>query len=300
MKIGLLTDAPRHNLALMRVARYYEKKGDMVVFNMPLEKCHYTIGSWLFHENYSTDYSGGPASRFPSRRLEDIFRGVEEESPLYRLYPGLDYSLGITWEYCPRKCPWCVVPRQKPPMIHRSVFDIHEGWADKICLLNNNTFSDPRWRETFQEIYDLGLTVVDQNGYDIRLIDEEKVVVLNSMHFEGRVYFSWDDIADEAAVRSGMQTLKQYGFRHPVRFYVLVGYPEGSPVDDTVLHRLQVIADAGFEPFVMLYNNSHNEQLRWLRWMVNWSFHWRKVGFKVAWEEGYRPERRRLAKARGR
>ena len=296
----MLTDAPRHNLALMRVARYYRKMEYEVVLNNALERCDITIGSWLFHENYATDYSGGPASRYPARRLEDIFVDAEEERPLYSLYPGLDYSLGITWQYCPRKCPWCVVPRQTPNMIHRSVFDIHESCFDKICLLNNNTFTDPRWRETFEEIYSLGLTVVDQNGYDIRLMDEEKVAALNSMHFEGRVYFSWDDIADEKAVRAGIKELNKYHFRHPVRFYVLVGYPEGSPVDDSVLHRLQVIADAGFDPFVMIFNNSHNEQLRWLRWMVNWSFHWRSVGFNTAWLEGYQPERRRLTKLKGR
>ena len=49
---------------------------------------------------------------------------------------------------------------------------------------DNNTFSDPQWHDTFEEIWDAKLTVKDENGYDLRLLDEEKAV---SGHFKSNI-----------------------------------------------------------------------------------------------------------------
>jgi hypothetical protein len=155
-------------------------------------------------------------------------------------------------------------------------------------LLNNNTFSDPKWQDTFEEILDEDLTVIDENGYDLRLLDENKIDYLNKTKFSTVIHFAWDDIKDERKIRSGLKTLRL--LKHHPQIYVMVGFPNLRPIDETDLHRCQVIVDAGFDPFVMVYNRIKKSkspimhQLNQFQRMVNRTYIWRKLGFAKAWE----------------
>lgn len=290
-----MTDAPRHNLALMKISAYHKAKGDEVMLNMPLAPCDRSYASWLFTWSawYGADVVGGTGYDGGITRLQEE---IQSQKPDYSLFPKLDYSLGYTWEWCPRQCPWCVVPMNKPPREHQSIYQFLNPFFSKICLLNNNTFSDPRWRQTFLEIWDTGLEVIDQNGYDLRLLDEEKAEALKRTKFVGSLYFSWDRIEDEAEIRRGLELIKRVGIKHDIRVYVLVGYPDGQGIGESDIYRCQVIADHGLTPYAMVYNNNWTDsRLWWFRRMCNRTFAWRKLGFQKAWEEGYRPEKRHRA-----
>jgi len=216
------------------------------VLNFPLEPADYTYGSWLFDfsPKYPCDVQGGPGYD-PSIRLN----GFEDMKPDYDLFP-IDYSLGYTWEYCPRKCKFCVVPKQNNPMVHRSIWAFHDTRFDKICLLNNNTFSDPLWRKTFEEIWAARLTVVDENGYDLRLMDEEKADALKRTRFDGSIHFAWDLMRDERAIRKGLTLAKQHKLNGVV--YVLVGF---NTIEEDDIYRCQVITNMGFDPYIMPYRS---------------------------------------------
>lgn len=281
MKIKLVTDAPRHNLALMRLSTKLKSEGHDVFLGTPQDPCDVSYGSWLFNQSYQTDYAGGVAVN-PELRLP-----LNGHKPDYSLFP-IDYSLGWTWEYCPHNCQFCIVPKQNNPKVHHSIWEFHDTRFNKICLLNNNTFTDPQWRETFAEISEARLTVVDQNGYDLRLLDEEKLDYLNQTRFEGYLHFAFDSMGDEAEIRRGLSILK--GIKHRVQIYVLVGYPEGRWIDETDIVRCQIIQDAGFKPFVMVFNRIRQSkspvmrQLNQFQRMSNRVFTWRKLGFKEAWK----------------
>lgn len=280
MKVKLVTDAPRHNLALMRLSTKLKAEGHDVFLGTPQDPCDVSYGSWLFGQSYHTDFAGGVAVN-PRIKLP-----VNGYKPDYSLF-AIDYSLGWTWEYCPRKCEFCVVPKQNNPKKHHSIWDFHDTRFKKICLLNNNTFTDPKWRETFQEIWDARLKVIDQNGYDLRLMDLEKLYYLNQTKFEGIVHLAFDYIEDEPKIRQGLQVLKD--IKHQVQIYVLVGYPDRW-IDETDIARCQIIADAGFDPFVMVYNRKIRSkeprmvQLNQFQRLVNRVFIWRNLGFGKAWE----------------
>jgi len=51
MKISLLTDAPRHNLALLKLSAYHKACGDEVLLNMPMIPADYRYASVLFEKN---------------------------------------------------------------------------------------------------------------------------------------------------------------------------------------------------------------------------------------------------------
>jgi len=74
MKISLLSDAPRHNLALMKISAWHKAGGDTVTLNMPLFKADYTYASVLFARNtkrFIADEYGGPAECYID--YEEIF-----------------------------------------------------------------------------------------------------------------------------------------------------------------------------------------------------------------------------------
>ena len=230
----------------MKISTYHKWDGDEVYLNMPIQKADLTYGSWLFAKSprYACDVQGGPGFD-PTIRLDSKF---EEIWPDYNLF-NLDFSLGYTWEYCPRKCPFCVVPKQRNPKVHRSIWGFHNSKFRKICLLNNNTFSDPQWRETFEEIWDAGLTVRDENGYDLRLLDEEKAEVLKRTRFEKQIHFAWDLMEDEAVILRGLNLAQKYKLNAMV--YVLIGFNTSREED---LYRCQKISDLGFDLYPMPYN----------------------------------------------
>jgi len=277
MKINLVTDAPRHNLALMKVSAYHKALGDTVTLNQPLQPCDKSYGSWLFGQKYPTDVAGGPAVD-PTLRLN----GFEDIKPDYDLY-GLDYSLGYTWAYCPRKCPFCVVPKQNNPKVHKSIWTFHDSKFKKICLLNNNTFTDPQWRETFEEIWDANAVVVYDNGYDCRLLDDEKADALKRTKFDGSIHFAWDLMKDEGKVLQGLEIAQRYGIKAVV--YVLVGFD--TTIDEDI-YRCQKIHDLGHDPYIMPYKvagQKATRQTRAFKRFIDCRYYRQYPTIQQAWED---------------
>jgi len=268
MRINLYTDAPYHNLALMKISAWHKSQGHEVTLNMPIMPCDYSYASILFEKNrgmFNADEYGGPAFVDDKEKTgKTLVLDIERMRPDYNLFP-VGYSLGFTFRPCFRKCKFCKAWKmQQPDTDHHSIWEFHDSRFNRICLLNNNTFFDPQWRETFEEIWDANLTVLDQNGYDLRLIDMEKAEALRKTRFEGKIHYAWDRIEDEAAILRGLK-LAPHG-----TVYVLVGYDTTEEQD---IYRVQKIVDHGFDPYIMPYHQNRKEK-RFKRFID--SFMWRK------------------------
>lgn len=207
MKISLLTDAPKHNLAIMKISAYHKACGDSVILNSPIFPSNYTYASVLFEKNinlFDADEKGGPV--WPNSNLPEE---LELMMPDYSLF-NLDYSLGYTFRPCFNTCDFCKVPKMDhPDVVHHSIWWFHNDKFNKICLLNNNTFQDTKWRETFEEIWDADLIVMDENGYDLRLLDDEKAEALKRTKFKGKIHFAWDRMQDESLIINGLKIIKK-------------------------------------------------------------------------------------------
>jgi len=255
MNINLVTDAKYHNLALMRLSKHYKERGHHIFLN-GVGKFELTFGSWLFtwSQKQPCDIEGGPGID-PALTLENQLPYINfNGKPDYSLF-NLNYSLGYTWSYCPRKCPFCIVPLQNNPKDHHSIWEFHDIRFKEICLLNNNTFSDPQWRETFQEIWETDLILNDENGYDLRFLDDEKADALKRTKFKNnRIYFAWDRMQDEKEIIAGFEILKKFKLaRHDTVIYVLVGFDTTEEED---FYRLQKIHDYGMSPYVMPFRKN--------------------------------------------
>jgi hypothetical protein len=235
--------------------------------------CDYSYASILFEKNramFSADEYGGPAFE-GSRVLNE--NGTR---PDYSLFP-INYSLGYTFRPCYRKCPFCKVWKMThPDTRHHSIWEFHDSRFKTICLLNNNTFFDSQWRETFQEIWDADLAL-KEHGFDLRLIDEEKADALRRTKIDGRIHYAWDRIEDETAIMRGLAIAPKGAV------YVLIGYDTTEEQD---IYRVQKIVDTGFDPYIMPYHQSTKEK-KFKRFVD--SFMWRKhKTIEEAWRN-YRP-----------
>jgi len=277
MKINLVTDAKYHNLALMKMSTLQKANGHEIYLN-GVGQFDMTIGSWLFtwSPKAPCDYEGGPGID-PAIRNE----WCDTLKPDYSLFP-IDYSLGYTWKYCPHKCLFCIVPQQNNVGIHYSIWDFHDSRFKKICLLNNNTFSDPQWKETFEEIWDADLIVKDAQGYDLRLLDDQKALALKKTKFEkNRIYFAWDLMEDEGKILEGFDILKKHKLnRHDSMVYVLVGY---NTTDEEDFHRLQKIHDFNMSPYVMPFKKN-DRHLYALKRFIDQRAYRQQPSIKEAWE----------------
>ena len=273
MRISLLTDAPKHNLALMKISAWHKLQGDEIKLNMPLWRADKTYASILFEWNknkFIANEYGGPA--FGENNISI------EAKPDYSLF-NLDYSLGYTYRYCPRKCEFCKVSKIEHDKKHYSIWMFHNSKFKKICLLNNNTFADSEWRETFEEIWDANLIVRDENGYDLRLIDEEKAQTLSKTKWDHGPKFSWDEMKDENTIIKGLEEINRVGLRWKT-IHILCGFNTNLDED---IYRCQKIHDLGHNPFPMLYQE--NRQLRRFRRMIYARYYKSCGNIEKAWKE---------------
>ena len=287
----------------MKISAWHKANGDQVWLN-GVGKFDLTYGSWLFDftEKVPCDIEGGPyfvetygdnhqkGTRFTGRHnhsgtiqqvasmesVERLFRcETNEMYPDYSLF-NLDYSLGYTFRFCPRLCPFCKVPNMyhKGDRSHDSIYSFHDKRYDKIRLLNNNTFADPQWKETFEEIWDANLTVIDENGYDLRFMDEEKADALRKTKFKGKIHYAWDLMKDERKILDGLMIAPK-GI-----VYVLIGYNTTQEED---FYRCQKIHNLGHDPYIMPYNRTKQER-RFQRF-VNTRMYRRYSSIKEAWKD---------------
>jgi len=279
MKISLLTDAPKHNLALMKLSSWHKASGDSIALNLPVFTADYRYASVLFErnkKNFIADEYGGPA--FDCSKLPDE---VEACKPDYSLF-NLDYSLGYTYRPCFNTCHYCKVPQMNHPDIdHHSIWEFHDSKFKNICILNNNTFQDPRWKETFEEIWDADLTVLDENGYDLRLLDDEKAAALKKTKFRNNTFaFAWDRMQDEALIINGLEIAKRNKIiNHNTHIYILVGY---DTTEDEDIHRCQKVIDFGANPYVMPFKRT--QRLRQFKRMFSLYYFRKYKTVKDAWE----------------
>lgn len=280
MKISLLTDAPRHNLALMKISAFHKKAGDEVFLNMPLIKADYTYASYIFDDGirFGAQEKGGIGVDPKIKLGEEI----EKLRPDYSLF-NLSHSLGYTFRDCYRKCLFCKVPQLPKEKKHHSIWEFHPYFShgerfDTIELLNNNTFYDSLWEETFKEIYGAKLSIIDNNGNDLRLLDDHKAWWLKRLKWINQPKFAWDRMKDEKAIIEGLKLLKKHKIRGMV--YVLMGFD--TTMEENI-YRCQKIHDFGCDPFPMLYEET--KQLLAFRRVIYLRYYKSYPTIKEAWED---------------
>lgn len=258
-------------MAAMKISAFHKAMGDEVFLNFPLIKADFTYASLLFSETPDpyADLIGGP--KYPESRLDPQ---IDNLKPDYDFYPNIDYSLGYTYKACPRSCDFCIVPKQKNSETHYSIWTFHDARFKKICLLNNNTLADMYWRDTFQEIIDANLILIE-HGFDARLITEEVATCLSRVRFAGYLHVAWDYLEHETEILRGIKNLLDAGIKK-IMCYVLIGHT----THEENMHRVKTLDALKVDPFIMPLKKHLSYQKGFARWVNH------KAIFKtVKWED---------------
>lgn len=231
------------NLALMKLAGYYKRKGYHIrlakgeayepgveavfassIFKFPpsmrrVEKMRHYYGD-AFH-------CGGSGIDLVKRLPGEI----EAAEPDYGIYPELqDRAIGFLTRGCPFTCSFCIVPLKEGRP--RQVSDIESlvgTEKSKLILLDDNILSHPDSNKLLQEMAAKKLRVNFNQTLDLSLVDEMKAKLIraipcSNVKFTRTVYhFSLNDARNLSGLRKKYE-LFNFSTRDNVEFICMYGF----------------------------------------------------------------------------
>jgi len=63
-----------------------------------------------------------------------------------------DYSIGFVTRGCFRKCPFCVNQKYDRVFLHSPLEEFYDSTRKKVCLLDDNVFGCPQWKDILEEL----------------------------------------------------------------------------------------------------------------------------------------------------
>lgn len=175
-----------------------------------------------------------------------------------------DYSIGYTTRGCIRQCSFCVNKKYKECKIHSPVSEFFDPTRKHICLLDDNVFACPDWRDVFNALAATGRKFKYKQGMDERLLTDEKCELLFKAKYIGDYTFAFDNIKDRNIIESKLQLIRKYTNRIP-KFYTFCGYNHDAPdtycedfwVKDIadLLERIDILRDYKCLPYIMRYKD---------------------------------------------
>ena len=270
-------DSKIPNLALMKISAWHKALGDSVGFDIQDPDKVYI--SCIFKKNASQ--AKGIATYYPNARIDiggcgiDLKNTLPDEiewtKPDYDLYPST-FSQGYTTRGCVNKCGFCIVPEKEGKIKiaqHPSIF--HDKRFDTCMIMDNNLFAaPPLWQDDVFSWFILNqIKMLSPQGWDARLLTENRWALLSAIKHAQAIHFAWDDVKDEKHIVRAIDIMKQAGItdghlRRNVSFYVLAGY--GSSTFEDALYRCTRLKEMGTQAFVMPYHKKDKRTNALARW----------------------------------
>lgn len=277
MTIGLI-DVDSHNfpnLCLMKLSAYHKQRGDAVEWYAPGKHYDMVYQSKVFDETYSKDIDYVPDADVIIRGgtgygLDNTLPAdVEHIMPDYSLYGISDTAYGFLSRGCPRHCGFCIVG-DKEGLKSQKVADLSEFWNGQkhIELLDPNLLACPERMELLDQLIESRALVNVNQGFDIRLTNEEIADKLGQMRVK-RIHFAWDnpkqDLTEKFRCFASAYRRKASSTKC---VYILVNYD--SSMEEN-LYRIYTVRDLGYDPYVMVFDKPNAPvQIRKLqRWVNN-------------------------------
>lgn len=303
-------DGKLPNLALMKLSAWHKEQGHIVRLTRKLyrelDEPEYDLvyASTIFQ--FSAERIAEFRKQFPKaiiggtgsgnlRMTVEEFTGHFPDTYDYSIYPEYKWSLGFTQRGCRLSCKFCVVPEKegKP----RSINTIYDIWREEternVCLLDNDFFGQPFWRDRIEEIQEGNFKVCFNQGINVRMITDESAKAIASIKYYDdqfktkRIYTAWDNAKDETVVMAGLQRLRGAGVKPDnIMVYMLCGYWPGETQADRE-HRRAKLREFGCRPYPMPFTRTP-ELVGFQRWIVG--AYDKRIPWNVWSANNYRPE----------
>lgn len=294
-RIGLI-DVDSHNfpnIALMKISAYHKAQGDDVSWYDHIFGGHYDrvymskvfsfSEDYCFYINADEVVKGGSGYAISTRGGQEHYdcsldtpldAVMEHVYPDYSLYPEMtrDTAYGFLTRGCPRGCDFCIVGK-KEGRISRKVADLSEFWRGQknIVLCDPNILACPDWKDLLMQLMDSGAYVDFNQGLDIRMMTEEKALMLDRIRIK-EIHFAWDRYEDKDKVLPKLklyaEVSKHSPHSHNAIVYTLVNFSTTLEQD---LERIYTLRELGYWPYVMIYDKEHckYQYKRLARWVNN-------------------------------
>jgi len=190
-----------------------------------------------------------------------LLRGAENCPPDYSWYPGLSYSISFTTRGCPRNCRFCAVKKHEPE------FKIKENWPQdidvtkgQIIFWDNNWLASPNFEKDIERLVKfrkVGITKIDFNqGLDCRLLDEEKIKLLNKTGIKP-LRLAFDNCSEDGHIQKVIESAQEYGFKD-IRVYVLYNFEDDNDTPEYFYYRINEINKLGALAYPMRFRSLNN------------------------------------------
>jgi len=271
------------NLALMKISAYHKfRRSDKVTLLMnysDIEKYDRVYISKVFDytkipidlRKYENVFYGGTG--FWYDRTPDLPDFIEHMKPDYILYHTwigdmmrsgrrrkefeyyLDYSIGFTTRGCFRKCEFCVNKKYDNVQIHSPIKEFLDTDHKYICLLDDNLFGYPQWKNIIEELVATKKSFQFKQGLDLRLMTEGKAKTLSNVKYKGDYIFAFDDIEDRDLIEHKLELWRKYNTK-TTKLYVLVAYgSQGIGDIYSMFERIKILMKYQCLPYIMRYKD---------------------------------------------
>lgn len=263
MKIGMITDAPMHNLALMKLSTYHKSLGHTVelIDHNKIQSFNKVYGSYIFTWNRSKALElkkvYGNRAVISGTGVDvkhKLPKHIEVLKPDYSLF-NIDYGVGFTRRGCINKCSFCVVPKKETWEEDTPIEDIINPLSNKVYILDNNFGNDPNFVKKVKEFNDRNLVVNLQSGVDVRTITIDKAYLLSTMNHEKQLHIAWDNYNHKKSVIKGIDKLLDCFKPSQLMCYVLIGFDSTREED---FLRIEKLRELKIDPYVMMYRDPYD------------------------------------------
>ena len=296
MKVGIidadLISRKKHrfpNLACMKISAYYKELGNDVSLLLSydeIENYDKVFISKVFTDTPIPDgiidlswveYGG---TGFYFDKAPNLPNEIEHHFPDYHLYDDfvnekiksgekrsefkgfLDYSIGFLTRGCFRKCSFCVNKKYDRVFQHSSLSEFYDPSRPKICLLDDNFFGYPGWKDALLELQATGKPFTFKQGLDERLLTDEKCELLCQSKYDGSITFAFDNVADYRIIEKKLELIRKYT-KKQFTFYVLCAYDSQDEKDvENVFLRIELLMKYKCVPYIMRFEKYKDSPYR--------------------------------------
>lgn len=204
------------NYALMKISAWHKSKGDTVQWWMPLYQYDQVYSSKIFDFTPVNQYlpestiKGGTGYDIKSQLPPD----VDNMFPDYSIYPQCDYAIGFLTRGCPNNCPWCYVPEKEGKIkSYRTWEELIRPDSNKLILMDNNILACGHGVQQLRALIDTEIRIDLNQGMDIRLVNEEHVMLFKRLKWIRYIRFSCDHEGQLPHFKRVMMLFKKHGAR---------------------------------------------------------------------------------------
>jgi hypothetical protein len=166
-----------------------------------------------------------------------------------------NFSMIFTTRGCPRSCKFCAVKRLEPRT------EIIENWKDlidydkkHIMVYDNNLTAMPKehFKEVVNFLAEKRLITCFHNGFDVRLLDDEKIEMLSKIRWqENGLRLAFDNMTEDGYLQDAIKKLRKLGVpKYAFMVFVLFNFQDDF---DEAMYRATEVRELGVRPYPQIF-----------------------------------------------